>query len=53
MRYAFYQFIFFRQWNKLRAYANERGIQIIGDIPIFVANDSADVWAHPELFYYG
>ena len=51
MRYAFYQFIFFRQWNKLRAYANERGIQIIGDIPIFVANDSADVWAHPELFF--
>jgi len=51
MRYAFYQFIFFRQWNKLRAYANERGIQIIGDLPIFVANDSADVWAHPELFY--
>ena len=51
MRYAFYQFIFFRQWNKLRAYAHERGIQIIGDIPIFVANDSADVWAHPELFF--
>jgi len=51
MRYAFYQFIFFRQWNKLRAYANEHGIQIIGDIPIFVAYDSADVWAHPELFY--
>lgn len=51
MRYAFYQFIFFREWNKLRAYANERGIQIIGDIPIFVANDSADVWAHPDLFF--
>ena len=51
MRYAFYQFIFFRQWNKLRTYANERGIQIIGDLPIFVANDSADVWSHPELFY--
>ena len=51
MRYAFYQFIFFREWNKLRAYANERGIQIIGDIPIFVAHDSADVWAHPELFF--
>ena len=50
-RYAFYQFIFFRQWNKLRAYANERGIQIIGDLPIFVANDSADVWSHPELFF--
>lgn len=50
-RYEFYQFLFFRQWNKLRAYANERGVQIIGDIPIFVAHDSADVWAHPELFY--
>jgi 4-alpha-glucanotransferase len=51
MRYSFYQFLFFRQWNKVRAYANERGIQIIGDIPIFVAYDSADVWSHPELFY--
>ena len=50
-RYAFYQFLFFRQWNKLRAYANERGIQIIGDIPIFVSYDSSDVWAHPELFF--
>lgn len=50
-RYAFYQFIFFRQWNKLRVYANERGIHIIGDIPIFVAYDSSDVWAHPELFF--
>jgi 4-alpha-glucanotransferase len=51
LRYSFYQFLFFRQWYKLRSYANEKGIQIIGDIPIFVANDSADVWAHPELFY--
>jgi 4-alpha-glucanotransferase len=51
MRYAFYQFIFFRQWNKLRAHANVRGIQIIGDIPIFVAYDSSDIWAHPELFF--
>lgn len=51
IRYAFYQFLFFRQWNKLRAYANEKGIQIIGDIPIFVAYDSSDVWAHPELFF--
>jgi 4-alpha-glucanotransferase len=50
-RHAFYQFLFFRQWEKLRKYANERGIQIIGDIPIFVANDSADVWAHPDLFF--
>jgi len=51
MRYSFYQFLFFRQWNKVRKYANEKGIQIIGDIPIFVAYDSADVWAHPGLFF--
>lgn len=50
-KYSFYQFLFFRQWNKLRAYANSKGIQIIGDVPIFVAYDSADVWAHPELFF--
>ena len=50
-RYSFYQFLFFRQWNNLRAYAKERSIQIIGDIPIFVAYDSADVWSHPELFF--
>ncbi|MDQ3007062.1 MAG: 4-alpha-glucanotransferase, partial [Chloroflexota bacterium] len=51
LRYSFYQFLFFRQWNQLRAYANERGIQIIGDIPIFIAYDSADAWANPELFF--
>ena len=51
MRYSFYQFLFFRQWNKVRNYANDRGIQIIGDIPIFVAYDSADVWANPDLFF--
>src|SRR5688572_23164947 len=51
LRYSFYQFLFFRQWNKLRAYANERDIQIIGDIPIFIAYDSADAWANPELFF--
>lgn len=50
-RYSFYQFLFFRQWGKLRKYANEKGIQIMGDIPIFVAYDSADVWANPELFF--
>jgi 4-alpha-glucanotransferase len=50
-RHSFYQFLFFRQWEKLRRYAGEKGIQIIGDIPIFVAYDSADVWAHPELFH--
>jgi 4-alpha-glucanotransferase len=46
----FIQFEFFRQWKALKKYCNERGIEIIGDIPIFVAHDSADVWANPELF---
>jgi 4-alpha-glucanotransferase len=50
-RQVFRQFLFFRQWSRLRAYANNLGIQIIGDIPIFVAHDSADVWSHPELFF--
>ena len=49
--HKFQQFLFFKQWLELKAYANGRGIRIIGDIPIFVAYDSADVWAHPELFY--
>ena len=44
------QFKFFQQYRKLKAYANEQGIRIIGDIPIYVAMDSADTWAHPELF---
>lgn len=44
------QFIFYRQWMALKAYANEREIRLIGDIPIYVAMDSADAWAHPELF---
>jgi 4-alpha-glucanotransferase len=48
--YAFYQFKFFQQWDKLKRYAADRKIQIFGDIPIFVAMDSADVWTHPELF---
>jgi 4-alpha-glucanotransferase len=47
----FAQHLFFRQWTALRAYCRERGIRIVGDIPIFVAHDSADVWAHPELFH--
>lgn len=53
LRYSFYQFLFFRQWHKLRAYANDKNIKIIGDIPIFIAYDSADAWAHPELFFLG
>jgi 4-alpha-glucanotransferase len=44
------QFYFFRQWNAVRGYANERGVRVLGDMPIFVALDSSDVWAHPELF---
>ncbi len=44
------QFKFFEQWSKLKAYANEKGIRIIGDIPIYVAMDSADTWASPWLF---
>ena len=44
------QFLFFTQWKKLKAYANENGIKIIGDIPIYVSSDSADVWANPEQF---
>ena len=47
----FRQFLFFQQWGEVRSYANEKNIQIIGDVPIFVAYDSADVWANPELFY--
>jgi 4-alpha-glucanotransferase len=49
--HKFLQFLFFRQWTAVKKYANDRGIQIIGDIPIFVAYDSADVWSHPDLFY--
>jgi 4-alpha-glucanotransferase len=47
----FLQFLFFRQWARLKAYANEHGIKIIGDAPIFVAFDSADVWANQQLFF--
>lgn len=46
----FLQFEFFRQWSELKQYANSYGIEIIGDIPIYVAHDSADVWANPENF---
>jgi len=50
-RHAFWQYLFYKQWQQLRQHAAENNIQIIGDIPIFVAHDSADVWSHPELFY--
>jgi 4-alpha-glucanotransferase len=48
--HRFGQFLFFRQWHDLRAYAHGAGLRFIGDIPIFVSSDSADVWAHPEMF---
>lgn len=46
----FCQFLFFRQWDLVKEYANSRGIRIIGDLPIYMAMDSADTWAHPEFF---
>lgn len=46
----FIQFVFFEQWLELKRYANEKGVQMFGDVPIFVAYDSADVWADPQLF---
>ncbi len=49
---CFYQFLFFRQWQAVRDYAHSKNIQIIGDIPIFVAMDSADSWANPEQFFF-
>ena len=48
--HIFLQYLFFRQWNALRRYANGKGIQIIGDVPIYVPLDSVDVWSAPELF---
>jgi 4-alpha-glucanotransferase len=48
--HRFYQWVFFAQWAKVKAAAKKRGIAIIGDLPIFVSADSADVWARPELF---
>lgn len=48
--YKFLQYLFSKQWYTLKSYANNKGIQIIGDIPIYVAYDSADTWSMPELF---
>ncbi len=48
--YKFLQFEFFKQWNALKEYANSLDIKIIGDVPIYVALDSADVWSNPEMF---
>ncbi len=49
--HRFAQWVFFRQWHVVREYAHARGVAIMGDAPIFVAHDSADVWARPELFH--
>lgn len=48
--HEYLQYLFITQWNQLKSYANSKGIRIVGDIPIYVAMDSADTWAHPELF---
>ena len=48
--WKFTQFFFYRQWGKLRRYANKNGVKLIGDIPIYASPDSADVWTNPELF---
>lgn len=48
--YEAVQYLFFKQWKDLRKYANDKGIDIIGDLPIYVALDSVDAWSHPELF---
>lgn len=48
----FIQFLFFKQWGDVKRYANKNGIKIIGDIPIFVAADSSDAWANPEIFLF-
>ena len=48
--YCFQQYLFYTQWNSLRSYAHDAGVQIIGDVPIYVPYDSADVWSSPEFF---
>ncbi len=49
-REKFFQYLFAEQWLRLKRYANERGVQIIGDLPFYVGRDSADLWVHPSLF---
>jgi 4-alpha-glucanotransferase len=48
--YKAVQFFFYTQWNALKAYANGKGVRLVGDIPIYVSPDSSDLWTHPELF---
>jgi 4-alpha-glucanotransferase len=49
--YKYWQFEFFNQWDRLKTYCCDHAIRFMGDIPIYVAHDSADVWSHPDLFY--
>jgi 4-alpha-glucanotransferase len=49
--HEFFQFLFFEQWNALKAYCRSKNIRVMGDLPIYVSHDSADVWAHPEYFH--
>ena len=49
--HRFLQYVFFHQWSALRKYCQTKGIRIIGDLPIYVAQDSSEVWSHPDLFY--
>jgi len=49
--YKYWQFEFFQEWERLKNYCQQRAIRLMGDIPIYVAHDSADVWAHPDLFH--
>ena len=51
VKHKFRQFLFYSQWDQIRAYAKLKHVKIIGDIPIFVAYDSADAWSHPDLFF--
>jgi 4-alpha-glucanotransferase len=53
MMHRFGQYLFDRQWSELKRFANEHGVRVIGDAPIFVSGDSADVWANPKLFLLG
>lgn len=51
-RHCFRQFLFFKQWHNLKQFANQKGIQIIGDVPIYISEDSTEAWGNPEIFYF-
>ena len=53
MFHKFVQFVLWKQWNTLRDYCHQKGVRVMGDMPIYVETDSADVWAHPEYFKLG